>query len=467
MQSQGYVVSTSSIGEFSYSSGSSDAGPSIPRTHGNCQTHGSGDALAYGPTTGRKTYKMSKSKREVVWPPHLEAALISGLEKYLPTTKKDTIQLLRFPKRNRFIAQHILQTTDRSRTAKQVGSRLQQLRETCKDQYILDLIENKNFRRRGSPSIYRTGHAIKNISVGNLSSTHTSSSDATTPSPSSNTFSFTESSSERNSSSPALPSTFWTTVSISLSELGYSYNSNSGLPNPSFTVDLDECGLSDASHNDAHVSTFSRRFELQTLHPANQFIPTVVFSSSKLTPTTRYRCLSRVYCDNELVYTDAQESILLKICPSDFGPGLFKTTLVPHYWSYIIEDYNKYTITHEIFEVPSSSSLVTGAFFEDAIFSIEYRLEGFSRQPTSYFTEEPVNAPPHLSHLIPGSQHLAFDCDYQEFPHLQFDFSEACILPHSPLLFYTSGMNGYHSDLYTNPSQVFATGSGLFTSDAM
>ncbi len=98
---------------------------------------------------GRKCYRMSKEKNEVVWPPHLEQALMegllvppppspmastqlipAGLEKYTPAESKSPRGLTRFPNRNKFLAEHILKKTGEIRTAKQVGSRIQQLRDT-------------------------------------------------------------------------------------------------------------------------------------------------------------------------------------------------------------------------------------------------------------------------------------------------------------------------------------------------
>ncbi|KAF9036244.1 hypothetical protein BJ165DRAFT_1354951, partial [Panaeolus papilionaceus] len=47
---------------------------------------------------------------------------------------KTTKNLGRFPMRNRFISDYILEATGKRRTPKQVGSRLQQLRDTCRDE---------------------------------------------------------------------------------------------------------------------------------------------------------------------------------------------------------------------------------------------------------------------------------------------------------------------------------------------
>lgn len=127
--------------------------------------------------SGRKSWKTLKGKGEAVWPPYLEAALVEGrfrhqrststfifstvvstlfvssslwslllsivahthfpsrvvpaLDRYRPETSRSTRSLSRFPNRNRFISDYIFHVTGKRRTAKQVGSRLQQLRDTC------------------------------------------------------------------------------------------------------------------------------------------------------------------------------------------------------------------------------------------------------------------------------------------------------------------------------------------------
>ena len=56
---------------------------------------------------------------------------LTGLEQYIPNNSRETLVLGRFPMRNRYISNYIFQKTGKRRTAKQVGSRLQQLRDTC------------------------------------------------------------------------------------------------------------------------------------------------------------------------------------------------------------------------------------------------------------------------------------------------------------------------------------------------
>ncbi|KAJ6488893.1 hypothetical protein C8R45DRAFT_1097238 [Mycena sanguinolenta] len=105
---------------------------------------------------------------EAVWPPALEAALIEGktfplgyrapltevvgLEHYRPDDCRETRMLGRFPMRNCFIAEYIFRTTGKRRSAKQVGSRLQQIRDSCRDEKLLRLLSPLRHPLSASPS---------------------------------------------------------------------------------------------------------------------------------------------------------------------------------------------------------------------------------------------------------------------------------------------------------------------------
>ncbi|KAJ7483337.1 hypothetical protein FB451DRAFT_1393444 [Mycena latifolia] len=98
------------------------------------------------PIPGRRIWKKTKERTETIWPPLLETALVEALDKYRPAkSHRDTRLLRRFPKRNRFISDHIFSVTGTRRTAKQVGSRLQQMRDTCEDERILNLISRREY----------------------------------------------------------------------------------------------------------------------------------------------------------------------------------------------------------------------------------------------------------------------------------------------------------------------------------
>ncbi|KAI0319279.1 hypothetical protein OF83DRAFT_1111341 [Amylostereum chailletii] len=79
-------------------------------------------------TASRRLRKNLKGKHEAVWTPSLETALLEGLDSYRP--KISSRPFLRFPDRNIFISDYIFRATGKVRTSKQVGSRLQQLRDT-------------------------------------------------------------------------------------------------------------------------------------------------------------------------------------------------------------------------------------------------------------------------------------------------------------------------------------------------
>ncbi|KAF5391586.1 hypothetical protein D9757_002527 [Collybiopsis confluens] len=99
--------------------------------------------------TGRRSWKTLKGRGEAVWPPQLEAALIEALEKYKPDESRSNKSLGRFSMRNRFISDYIHESTGKRRTPKQVGSRLQQMRDTCKSDKIMQLISRRHFDNDG------------------------------------------------------------------------------------------------------------------------------------------------------------------------------------------------------------------------------------------------------------------------------------------------------------------------------
>jgi TEA/ATTS domain len=110
--------------------------------------------LAQAAATGRRGWKTLQGKLEAVWPTALDGALIEGrahpcspgvaftnqsmfigLEEYrrmeaLPTTSTFGARYLT---RDQFLSDYIFEKTGGTRTAKQVGSRLQQLWDACED----------------------------------------------------------------------------------------------------------------------------------------------------------------------------------------------------------------------------------------------------------------------------------------------------------------------------------------------
>lgn len=138
--------------------------------------------LASAARTGRKSTKYKRGA-EAVWPPRVEGALLEGmpicgfflhyysltplrpfvgLEQYFPpptsSSSRHQRKFQRFPQRNKIISKHILNNTGVYRTAKQVGSRLQQLSETSTDAYSKTrLLESLNSHSRCFSSLSHQG----------------------------------------------------------------------------------------------------------------------------------------------------------------------------------------------------------------------------------------------------------------------------------------------------------------------
>ncbi|KAJ3566089.1 hypothetical protein NP233_g7228 [Leucocoprinus birnbaumii] len=112
--------------------------------------------------TGRRCHKTLKGGGEAVWPPNLEAALIAGLQLYSDRHRVHMRHRGRFIGRNHFLSDYVKSVTGRRRTAKQVGSRLQQLKDTCRELDILYLITGsrspspRRDHRRGRKSSSKT-----------------------------------------------------------------------------------------------------------------------------------------------------------------------------------------------------------------------------------------------------------------------------------------------------------------------
>ncbi|KAJ7573995.1 hypothetical protein C8J56DRAFT_476351 [Mycena floridula] len=123
---------------FEESSSSTSSTPSPIEREPSARTPGTQHVLRTI-VKGRKSWKTLRGG-EIVWPPELEAALLEGLESYQPDDSRETRLLGRFPLRNRFISDFIYQKTGKTRSPKQVGSRLQQLRDTCGGKQLLNLL---------------------------------------------------------------------------------------------------------------------------------------------------------------------------------------------------------------------------------------------------------------------------------------------------------------------------------------
>ncbi|KAJ7476070.1 hypothetical protein FB451DRAFT_1463417 [Mycena latifolia] len=92
--------------------------------------------------TSRKAFRNAHGRR--VWPAQLESAMLDALYAYFVMygEKEAARKLRKHLTRNLFISDHIFETTNQVRTAKQVGSRLQTLRKAT-DPYVKMLLGDR------------------------------------------------------------------------------------------------------------------------------------------------------------------------------------------------------------------------------------------------------------------------------------------------------------------------------------
>ncbi|KAK7017161.1 TEA domain-containing protein [Favolaschia claudopus] len=282
----------------------------------------------------RKSWKTLRGG-ETVWPPELEAALIEGLENYQPDDSRETRMLGRFPRRNRFISDYIFEKTGRKRSAKQVGSRLQQLRESCGGKKLLHLLSP--FRQ---PAY----------------SDSSASSDGSCTSPVSPV---TPGQSFASAGPPCTPHTVY--IDILPKAQAVSPNGEEDAPNPMWLEGRD--GI--------HVSGRPRC--LDAINPTVTFM-----SQSSVIAESRFTVYS---ADDRIVH---EETTSLSPVPDVAVEGcLYSTSLVPQYWKVISDsqDPTQFTIYQEVVKTDNST----------IVFSSTYKFSYRSRDSSGF--PSPVDTP--------------------------------------------------------------------------
>ncbi|KAJ7075517.1 hypothetical protein B0H15DRAFT_956437 [Mycena belliarum] len=249
----------------------------------------------------RKIWKTS-SAGEAIWPVELEAALLEGLKKYKPTDCRETRMLGRFPRRNKFISDYIFERTGKQRSAKQIGSRLQQLRESCGGGELLHLL-----------SPFREPAYLDSATSG-----------------------------ERAFSSPVSPdfggSPRHTTIYIDILPPG---------PHPSRTV-------SPSDNSDiVHVSQYPR--SINSINPLVSFtcrVPLIAHS--------RFRVSS----EGLILHAETVPMTLSPQYAPQPGDFLYSTRLIPMYWKVILEspDPTRFEIFQEVVREDTSSVVFSATY---------------------------------------------------------------------------------------------------------
>ncbi|KAG6878281.1 hypothetical protein C0993_009639 [Termitomyces sp. T159_Od127] len=373
--------------------------------------------MAHTLVTGRKTWKTSKGKNEAVWPAHIEAALFDGkidlhlhmlsstadpnvptaLEKYRPASSGDPKLLRRFPKRNRFISDHIKKVTGKERTPKQVGSRLQQLRDTCQEEKVLKLLSRREFPADPIKSTPTPDRSRSPSSAPGLSPSSSSSSTSPVSSP----------------YVPEFGDVYHRGMGLGLSSQYPSRPTHDTNP-PIIVVDFVSRPRKSPHpilppHRPEPV--YLLEFDLPVSGPYPFIRPdhrnirlTHSGSLSSLAPAVKINCqnplpagarsLFCVFIDDTLHYNEAAE---LEALPG-FGPSgtaQYGARLIPQYWTTLCQqpDLSRYTITQDVM----LTSIGAGQTMQEAVLcTVSYKL-----RPSAIKPEYPT----HFN--MPNTQQLA------------------------------------------------------------
>ncbi|KAH9976110.1 hypothetical protein BGW80DRAFT_1456977 [Lactifluus volemus] len=320
--------------------------------------------------SGRKSWKTLKGKGEAVWPPYLEAALIEALDKYRPETSRSTRSLSRFPNRNRFISDYIYHVTGKRRTAKQVGSRLQQLRDTCGGKRILKLLSNRHY----SPP--PEGYDVSS----SLEDTHVSDGASSSPSTSERIIS------ERDHA-PARTARALVHIDVLAANAPWSPSDDAGIVmgNPLMTPPRSP---------EAH--TFSQTSQVNIFHspkprPLRAIDPVVTFTSPSLVDT---KSSCSVYFDGNCVHTDVAD-VSCTSAKDESGMFLYRTALIPQYWDRLCQSHEpgRFSIVQEIIQTVQGRSPDGDIPVQTTLLTVVYQLneQGTSSPSSSSSTASPVS----------------------------------------------------------------------------
>ncbi|VDC05677.1 unnamed protein product [Peniophora sp. CBMAI 1063] len=321
--------------------------------------------------SGRKSWKTLKGKGEAVWPPYLEAALVEALDKYRPESSRSTRSLSRFPNRNRFISDYIYHVTGKRRTAKQVGSRLQQLRDTCGGKRILKLLSSRDYSDDEGVSL----SAALPPSLGSFKPSRALVTIDVLPADASWSQSLAVHSNPMLSP-PLSPTSTGppSAIASSLAPLSVPSPSGGGLQ--------------------AAVSTFRSPFA----RPLRVIDPTVTFTSAALVHATS---ACAVYFNGNCVH---RESTAMQVSQTPDNLGyVYRVALVPGFWQKLCEsnDPGRYSIVQEITQSaigssPLSSPSLSAEIPQSAsvLLTVVYQLQ----EPAgTYYEAQSINASPETS----------------------------------------------------------------------
>ncbi|KAJ3506847.1 hypothetical protein NMY22_g17116 [Coprinellus aureogranulatus] len=365
------------------------------------------NARAIGRSTGRKTFKTDKKRNEAIWPDSIERVLLDALALYTPPPARGTRGTLqRFPKRNKLIAQHILEVTGHIRTSKQVGSRIQQLRGTCKDPELMRLLVDRRRFEGSSDSSSRSDSPA-------LSDARSQSEEVALPSLHLMTLPPTREllNTPMSPCSTIPPPTFSRSIYIDMTifEDDYSHQTRT---TPSLFLDLDDPV---AFRNT--IADYPMTLSLSEVHTS----PFSTIKSFDLDCATRYRVDFTVYCNEAAVYSHSSDALTTHDCS-------LTSTLVPGFWPEIISNVSHtrvFTIIQAITPIDSPASAKIDLFYS---IRVQYQAA----------CESPIPSPPrNLSYdamheytdFAPYTQPVSSPTDSGEYSAIPSPYATLSLLP--------------------------------------
>ncbi|KAG2122329.1 hypothetical protein DEU56DRAFT_864478 [Suillus clintonianus] len=301
----------------------------------------------------RKSWKTLKGHTEPVWPPYLEATMLKGLHEYKPVDSRETQILGRFPMRNRFISEYIYHKTGMYRSSKQIGSRLQQFRDTSEGRELIDSLTRCYLSTRSEFGSSRRFSLHNHVFEGESKSPFSYLSFDSSSSDSSSTTSSTGSSiysAEYTHSPPDMPSRQnppdnRTPVYIDILPESSSFSSSSS-------------SRSRAPSSSTYKPPQGAAASLNTPRRMRDIDPTVTFvSPSAFIGKSSYIVL----LDGAPIHSE--DTKLECVGPyftgsSGDGPLLYSTALVPKYWETLCKspDPTVYTIIQDVYRAPDPAT---------------------------------------------------------------------------------------------------------------
>ncbi|KAJ7498100.1 hypothetical protein B0H11DRAFT_1998669 [Mycena galericulata] len=332
------------------------------------------------PIPGRKSYKKTKERKEAIWPPLLETALVEALDKYRPSSYLgDTRLLRRFPKRNQFISDHILSVTGKRRTAKQVGSRLQQMRDTCADDRILNLLSRREYSPEGDSTMEPNTPSSSSLTTELTPS-------LTASSPVSSTSDITDAVNSDNWITPFTPPRTFVTIELISPPM-----------HPRYGSAFPPLGTKSSRNNLHHIS-----LEYPSEIADND--PLLIYSTPRMISTSQHYSHFRVLIDGVVAHSEVTQLAFVSTSSVDPIRHTYSTQLIPRFWRHLCR-------TTQLFQcVIEQDILKTQRLFDtvpfsprandESIRSVTYQFS-LSRTTSPVFHSPPLRGDPSLPPEFP------------------------------------------------------------------